>query len=78
MMEKDYLTFHEWYETVKDTEDWNFRKEMKKYCVMDVVLLSKCILKFRKLFIDSLDVDPFRYVTLSSLCMSVYVNMFLP
>ena len=30
------------------------------------------------LFIESLDVDPFRYVTLASLCMSIYTSKFLP
>ena len=34
-------------------------------------------MKFRKLFKESLDVDPFRYVTLSSLCVSIYTNMFM-
>ena len=78
MMEKDYVAFNLWYETQKVRDDWNFKDEMKKYCVADVVLLGKCLLKFRKLFKDSLDVDPFRYVTLSSLCMSVYTHMFMP
>ena len=27
---------------------------------------------------DKLDVDPFRYVTLASLCMRIYLNKFLP
>ena len=58
--------------------DWSFKHEMKKYCVADVVLLAKTVLKFRKLFLDSLDVDPFRYVTLASLCMSIYINKLMP
>ena len=84
MMDKDHKAFHKWYAFYKwkalsrGYDKWNFKEEMAKYCKMDVEILSKCILKFRKLFIDSLDVDPFRYVTLSSLCMSVYVNMFMP
>ena len=28
--------------------------------------------------LDSLDVDPFRYVTLASLCMSIFLDKFLP
>ena len=51
---------------------------MVKYCRADVVLLSKATLKFRKMFVDGLDVDPFRYVTLASLCMGIYLNKFLP
>ena len=32
MMDKNYVTFHEWYETVKDIEDWNFRGDEKVLC----------------------------------------------
>ena len=51
---------------------------MINYCRADVELLSKTILKFRKLFKHNLDTDPFRYTTLASLCMSIYLNKFLP
>ena len=30
------------------------------------------------MFMDNLDTDPFRYTTLASLCMSLYLNKFLP
>ena len=77
-MTSDYDAFVEWYEVEKLRTDWNFKQEMAKYCKMDVEILSRCVLKFRKLFKESLDVDPFRYVTLSSLWMSIYTNMFMP
>ena len=51
---------------------------MDKYCRADVELSSKTVLKFRKMFIDKLDTDPFRYTTLASLCMSIYSNKFMP
>jgi hypothetical protein len=51
---------------------------MRKYCVADVELFVKTVLKFREMFVEKLDVDPFRYVTLASLCMSIYVNKFMP
>ena len=51
---------------------------MIRYCRADVELLSKTVLKYRKLFYDQLDTDPFRYTTLASLCMNVYLNKFLP
>lgn len=73
--EKD---FKPWYDQQKDITDWNFKTEFIKYCRADVELLSKTILYFRKLFITSLDTDPFRYTTLASLCMSIYLNKFLP
>ena len=30
------------------------------------------------MFTDSLDVDPFRHVTLASLCMGIFLNKFIP
>ena len=50
---------------------------MERYCKVDVTLLSKAVLESRKMFIK-FDVDPFRYVTLPSLCMAIYRGMFLP
>jgi hypothetical protein len=70
--------FKPWYEKVKDTTDWNFKEELIKYCRADVVLLAKAVLKFRMLFLDTVDTDPFRYVTLASLCMSIFRNRFMP
>ena len=58
--------------------EWSFKDEMQKYCRADVELLSKTVLKFRKMFIDKLDTDPFRYTTLASLCMGIYMNKFIP
>ena len=70
--------FLPWYRAEKDKPDWNFREELIKYCRADVVLLSKAVLKFRKLFLETVDTDPFRYVTLASLCMSIFRNRFMP
>ena len=73
--EKD---FKPWYNQQPSITDWSFKKEMKTYCRADVELLSKTVLKFRKMFIDKLDTDPFRYTTLASLCMDIYINKFMP
>ena len=70
--------FKPWYNQQKDVTNWNFKTEFIKCCRADVELLSKTVLYFRKLFITSLDTDPFRYTTLASLCMSIYSNLFLP
>ena len=48
---------------------------MERYCKADVTLISKAVLEFRKMFIK-FDVDPFRYVTLPSLCMAIYRGNF--
>ena len=79
MMPEEYdKHFKPWYEKQKDITNWSFKDELIKYCRADVELLSKTILKFRKMFIDVSDTDPFRYTTLASLCMGIYLNKFLP
>ncbi len=70
--------FDKWYETVKDTSDWCFRDEFIKYCEDDVLLLIKSVLAFRKIILEKLDIDPFKYITLASLSMDCYINKFLP
>ena len=79
MMPKSYTEFKEWYDKT-DKSNWNFREEFLKYCIADVVVLAKSVLKFRKLFVEDikLNIDPFRYTTLASLCMPIYNNRFLP
>ena len=75
--EKDGITiksrsgFLPWYE-VQSGSTWNLKEELVKYCRDDVKVLSKSILAFRKIYIEGLDVDPFRYVTIASLCMGMY------
>ena len=73
--EKDFLP---WCKEQANITDWNFKEELIKYCRADVELLSRAILKFTELFLQKLDVDPFQYITLASLCMSIYRNMFMP
>ena len=79
MSPEDYKNdFLPWYKEQAHVTDWNFKDELIKYCRADVELLSKAVLKFSKLFLEKLDVDPFQYITLASLCMSIYRNMFMP
>ncbi len=50
---------------------------MIKYCRADVELLSKAILKFKQMFQDKFDINPFKYITLASLCMAIFRGNFL-
>jgi hypothetical protein len=77
MSKKNRDEFLKWYNEVKN-EEWDFKKEFLKYCQADVDLLAKAICKFRAIFKNMLDVDPFRYVTLASLCKEIYINKFIP
>ena len=77
MTKKDRKEFDTWYETVKDKE-FNFRKEMYEYCKSDVDILRRGCLKLRELFIKISGIDPFRYITIASVCMAIYRSQYLP
>ena len=57
---------------MKGVKDWSFKVEMVKYCWADVEVLAKAVLKLRHLIKQKLDTDPFRYITLPSMCMAIY------
>tara|TARA_R100001086_G_scaffold243116_1_gene171605 strand:- start:2739 stop:6575 length:3837 start_codon:yes stop_codon:yes gene_type:complete len=71
--EKDRNEFIKWYnQKVKEGYVWNQKKEMMEYCISDVDILRKCCIKFRQLYIDVAEIDPFQYLTIASVCMSIY------
>ncbi len=78
MMPKNVKDFDEWHQEQEQITDWDFKKELIRYCRADVELLGKAVLEFRKIFKTGCDVDPFRYVTLASLCMDIYIGNFIP
>ena len=69
--------FNKWYSGVK-SDVFDFQKEFKKYCLADVELLAKAILTYRLIFKTTKDLDPFRYVTLPSMCKDMFLNKYLP
>ena len=59
MSSKAYESFKPWHEEqVANNVVWDFQDEIQKYCRADTELLSKSVLKFRKMFKDKLDIDP--------------------
>ena len=74
----DRNDFIKWYEDkVKNNYVWNQQKEMKEYCISDVDILRKCCIKFRKLFIEVAEIDPFQYLTIASVCMAIFKYHFI-
>ena len=69
--------FNKWYSGVKN-DVFDFKNEFKKYCLADVELLAKAILKYRHIFKTTKDLDPFRYVTLPSMTKDMFLNKYLP
>lgn len=68
-----------WYETVKDTE-FNLMDVCIEYCRDDVLLLKEGCLRFRQLFLDITQgiVDPFRYLTIATVCSVIYRRFYMP
>ena len=71
--EKDRNEFIDWYnKKVENKYVWDQKREMREYCISDVDILRKCCIKFRKLYIDVCEIDPFQYLTIASVCMAIY------
>ena len=76
--EKDRIEFIKWYdEKVKNNYIWNQKREMEEYCISDVDILRKCCIKFRQLYLEIGDIDPFQYLTIASVCMSIFKHHFV-
>tara|TARA_R100001132_G_C3274679_1_gene96951 strand:- start:2096 stop:5947 length:3852 start_codon:yes stop_codon:yes gene_type:complete len=71
--DKDRDEFMKWYdEKIKENYIWDQKKEMEEYCISDVDILRKCCIKFRQLYLDIAEIDPFQYLTIASVCMAIY------
>ena len=67
MKVEDVPDFNKWSSEQADILDWSFKYDMIKYCRADVEVLSRAVLVVRTMFYDTLNIDPFRYITLLSL-----------
>ena len=56
LLPNDKIKLLKWYETVKN-DTFDFKKEILKYCSMDVEILMKSFMKFRKLWIQIFNID---------------------
>ena len=62
----------DWYERNK-RQEFNFRQALFEYCEIDVELLAKGCLAFRKIIKKATRIDPFATcITLASLCHTIY------
>ena len=68
--------FDEWYDTTKNMV-FNFKEEMHKYCKSDVDILRRGCLQLKELFVQISNIDPFQYITIAGVCMTIYKNEFL-
>ena len=79
-MKSDERTkFLKWYEErISENYVFNLREEIIGYCRSDVEILRGGMLKLRKDFIELENVDPLRYITIVSVCMTIYRSNYMP
>ena len=71
--------FLKWYEEcVSENYVFDFKKEILEYCRSDVDILGRGIMKLREDFIKLENIDPLRYITIASVCMTIYRSNYMP
>ena len=79
MSPTDREAFLEWYQTKVDGfYTFDFAKELREYCRSDVDILRRSMMQFRANFIEKGNLDPFRYVTIASVCMAIFRSSSMP
>lgn len=78
MTASDREQFYIWYNDVKSRDyEFVFEREIYEYCRSDVDILRRSCLEFRRLFIQTTDVDPFaKCITIASACNLVFRKNF--
>ena len=56
---------------------FDFKKELVECCKSDVHILRRSLLNFREDFIKIANIDPLQYITIASVCVSVYRSKFM-
>lgn len=78
MRREDRQKFLEWYnEKVNDNYVFDCHKELVDYCRSDVNILRLGCLKLRDEFLKIANIDPFQYITIASVCMSIFRSKYL-
>lgn len=73
MATKQRATFINWHdEMTNQNYVFNFKKELEEYCNSDVDILRRGCLELRKQFLGVCNIDPFKYITIASVCMAIY------
>ena len=71
--------FLKWYEErVRENYVFDSKKEILEYCRSDVDILRRGIMKLREDFIELENIDPLRYITIASVCMTIYRSNYMP
>jgi len=69
----------EWYKAKKDEGYvFDFKKELKEYRRSDVDILRRSMMKFREDFTTLENIDPLQYITIASVCSTIYRSNYIP
>lgn len=76
--EKEFLSF---YAKLETQSSWDMKTDAIAYCISDTVLLGECFISFRSQFMEiakqideSIEFDPFSYMTLPSAMMALFLS----
>ena len=66
-----------YYDRVSENYIFDFKKEIHEYCRSDVDILRRDIMKLREDFIQLENIDPLCYITIASVCMTIYRSNYM-
>ena len=79
MSSSNRKSFLEWYDTrVAENYVFVLKNELLEYCRSDVDIMRRSMMKFREGFIELENIDPLQYVTIASVCMTIYRSNYMP
>ena len=79
MKPEERSKFLKWYnDHVSENYISDFKKEILEYCRSDVDILRRGMMKLRKDFINLENIDQLRYITIASVCMTIYRSNYMP
>ena len=71
--------FLKWFDDrVSENYIFDFKNEILKYCQSDIDILGRGIMKLREYFIQLENIHPLHYITIASVCMTIYHSNYLP
>ena len=79
MKQDEKAKFLKWSEErLSENYVFDFQKEIVEYCRSDVDILGRGMMKLREEFIKLENIDPLRYITIASVCMTIYRSNYMP
>jgi hypothetical protein len=73
--QQEFLKWHA--AKVKENYAFDFQKEFLEYCDSDVDILRRGCLELGKQVLEITDIDPFQYITVAGICMTIYRTKYL-